>query len=122
MRRLTPACCRGGGFMLLRNASGHAEVIDFREMAPAAATQDMFVTVSAWDDMQAGTQLVWGLLVCKAVNSISCWDRMATAPTPRGRCQISAPRALGAWRQVCLPRSWHTTLLDTSPCLAHHLA
>jgi gamma-glutamyltranspeptidase len=33
--------------MLLRNASGFAEVIDFREMAPAAADQNMFVQVGA---------------------------------------------------------------------------
>eukprot|EP00730_Choanoeca_flexa_P004858 TRINITY_DN11822_c1_g1_i2.p1 TRINITY_DN11822_c1_g1~~TRINITY_DN11822_c1_g1_i2.p1 ORF type:complete len:612 (+),score=106.79 TRINITY_DN11822_c1_g1_i2:1768-3603(+) len=32
----------GGGFMILRNASGYAEVIDFREMAPAAAHERMF--------------------------------------------------------------------------------
>ncbi|RHZ77198.1 hypothetical protein Glove_184g79 [Diversispora epigaea] len=33
----------GGGFMLVRRPSGFAEVIDFREVAPAKATRDMFV-------------------------------------------------------------------------------
>ncbi|KXS15091.1 gamma-glutamyltranspeptidase [Gonapodya prolifera JEL478] len=32
----------GGGFMLIRTPSGKAEVIDFRETAPGAATQDMY--------------------------------------------------------------------------------
>lgn len=33
----------GGGFMLLRTASGQTTAIDFREMAPAAASRDMFL-------------------------------------------------------------------------------
>lgn len=33
----------GGGFMLLRTASGHTTTIDFREMAPARAARDMFL-------------------------------------------------------------------------------
>lgn len=32
----------GGGFMLVRSSNGSYEFIDFRETAPAAATQDMF--------------------------------------------------------------------------------
>lgn len=32
----------GGGFMLVRASNGSYEFIDFRETAPAAATQDMF--------------------------------------------------------------------------------
>ncbi|KAK5134278.1 hypothetical protein LTR08_006707 [Meristemomyces frigidus] len=32
----------GGGFMLVRSANGSYEFIDFRESAPAAATQDMY--------------------------------------------------------------------------------
>lgn len=31
-----------GGFMLIRLASGNATVLDFREVAPAAAFKDMF--------------------------------------------------------------------------------
>ncbi|WP_313688876.1 gamma-glutamyltransferase [Pantoea sp.] len=33
----------GGGFMLLRTASGHTTAIDFREMAPARASRNMFL-------------------------------------------------------------------------------
>lgn len=33
----------GGGFMLLRTASGRATAIDFREMAPGRASRDMFL-------------------------------------------------------------------------------
>lgn len=33
----------GGGFMMIRRNDGTATAIDYREMAPAAATRDMFV-------------------------------------------------------------------------------
>src|SRR5450432_3040302 len=33
----------GGGFMLFRNADGRAHFIDFREKAPAAATENMYL-------------------------------------------------------------------------------
>ncbi|HBN2689419.1 TPA: gamma-glutamyltransferase, partial [Citrobacter freundii] len=33
----------GGGFMLLRTKDGNTTAIDFREMAPAGATRDMFL-------------------------------------------------------------------------------
>ena len=33
----------GGGFMLLRNADSHTHFIDFREKAPAAATENMYL-------------------------------------------------------------------------------
>ncbi|SCC23347.1 gamma-glutamyltransferase [Kosakonia oryziphila] len=33
----------GGGFMLIRTKEGNVTAIDFREMAPAAATRDMFL-------------------------------------------------------------------------------
>ena len=32
----------GGGFMLVRSANGSYEFIDFRETAPAAASQNMY--------------------------------------------------------------------------------
>src|ERR1700722_4261423 len=33
----------GGGFMLIRTADGKAHFLDYREMAPAAATRNMFL-------------------------------------------------------------------------------
>ncbi len=33
----------GGGFMLIRSKNGNTTAIDFREMAPAKATRDMFL-------------------------------------------------------------------------------
>ena len=33
----------GGGFMLIRKKDGTSKVIDYREMAPAAATHDIFL-------------------------------------------------------------------------------
>src|SRR5438874_759361 len=33
----------GGGFMLIRIADGKAEAIDYREIAPLAATRDMYL-------------------------------------------------------------------------------
>lgn len=33
----------GGGFLLLRTAAGHSTFIDFREMAPASASRDMYI-------------------------------------------------------------------------------
>src|SRR5271154_1279379 len=33
----------GGGFLLLRNVSGETHFIDFREKAPAAATENMYL-------------------------------------------------------------------------------
>lgn len=36
----------GGGFMLLRTAQGEARVLDYREIAPAAASRDMYLDAS----------------------------------------------------------------------------
>src|SRR5512144_2114475 len=33
----------GGGFMLIRNADGTVDAIDYRERAPLAATRDMYL-------------------------------------------------------------------------------
>jgi gamma-glutamyltranspeptidase len=35
-------CSCRGGFMIIRDSNGTAEVIDFRETAPAAANKTMF--------------------------------------------------------------------------------
>src|SRR6266850_287164 len=33
----------GGGFMMIRRANGNAEIVDYRERAPLAASQDMYL-------------------------------------------------------------------------------
>ena len=61
----------GGGFMMVSKASGEVIAIDFREMAPAAATRDMFLgpngevdtDLSWWSHKSAGVPgTVMGLL------------------------------------------------------------
>src|SRR5436190_6047786 len=36
----------GGGFMLIRTADGKSEAVDYREIAPLAATRDMYLDAS----------------------------------------------------------------------------
>jgi gamma-glutamyltranspeptidase/glutathione hydrolase len=45
----------GGGFMLVRMADGSSEAIDFREVAPAAATRGLFVRPDGTPDAQLST-------------------------------------------------------------------
>jgi gamma-glutamyltranspeptidase/glutathione hydrolase len=40
----------GGGFLLYRSATGEAEVFDFRETAPAAASATMFLSDGSYDE------------------------------------------------------------------------
>lgn len=46
----------GGGFMLIRLASGETVALDFRETAPGAATPDMFLSPDGRPDRGASTQ------------------------------------------------------------------
>ncbi len=45
----------GGGFMLVRLADGSSEAIDFREVAPAAATRGLFLRSDGTPDAQLST-------------------------------------------------------------------
>src|SRR5208283_1933609 len=45
----------GGGFMLVRLASGKASFFDYRETAPAKATRDMYIKSDGKLDEQAST-------------------------------------------------------------------
>ncbi len=69
----------GGGFMLIRSKNGNTTAIDFREMAPAKATRDMFLD----DQGQPGQQksLTSHLASGTPVRSqVSRWRWRSTAP------------------------------------------
>lgn len=53
----------GGGFMLIRTASGNLEVIDYREKAPSAASRDMYLDSSRniIDGLSTDTYLASGV-------------------------------------------------------------
>lgn len=51
----------GGGFMLIRTKDGNTTSIDFREMAPAKATRDMFLDDSGQPGQQKITHFASGL-------------------------------------------------------------
>src|SRR5262249_27744243 len=42
----------GGGFIVFRGAKGETTTFDFREMAPAAATPDMFLNGGKYDEVR----------------------------------------------------------------------
>ena len=76
----------GGGFMVVRSASGEAVAYDFRETAPAAATPEMFIVDGAYDAERhhnshvavgvpgtvAGLHLAW------SEQGTLSWDRLVT--------------------------------------------
>ena len=45
----------GGGFMLIRRASGESVVVDYREQAPAAASRDMYLDAKGEANLEAST-------------------------------------------------------------------
>lgn len=69
----------GGGFMLIRTKDGNTTSIDFREMAPAKATRDMFL-----DDQATRTA---------KNHSLRIWpqERLARSQASRWRWRSTAP-------------------------------
>lgn len=51
----------GGGFMLIRTKDGNTTAIDFREMAPAKATRDMFLDDQGNPDSKNHSLRIWPL-------------------------------------------------------------
>lgn len=49
----------GGGFMLIRSKNGNTTAIDFREMAPAKATRDMFLDDQGNPDSKNHSLRIW---------------------------------------------------------------
>lgn len=52
----------GGGFMLIRSKNGNTTAIDFREMAPAKATRDMFLDDQGNPDSKNHSLRIWLLV------------------------------------------------------------
>jgi gamma-glutamyltranspeptidase/glutathione hydrolase len=73
----------GGGFMLIRMADGTREAIDFREMAPAAATHDLFLAPDGRPDAHLSTA---SLLASGTPGSVAgvglAQERFGTRPWP----------------------------------------
>jgi gamma-glutamyltranspeptidase/glutathione hydrolase len=78
----------GGGFMLIRTADGACEAIDFREVAPAAATREMFLDARGRPDPRLAN---WSRLAAGVPGSVA---GMALAHERHGTL---------AWRDLLAP-------------------
>ncbi|CAG8575136.1 7089_t:CDS:10, partial [Diversispora eburnea] len=78
----------GGGFMLVRRPSGFAEVIDFREVAPAKATRDMFVKNPAGEAR--------GLKLAHDRHGKLPWKRLLEPSIKLSRDGFPIPKELGS--------------------------
>ncbi|MCK4414227.1 MAG: gamma-glutamyltransferase [Candidatus Eisenbacteria sp.] len=71
----------GGGFLLLNMADGTREAIDFREIAPGAATRDLFLGPDGRPDPELSTATLFGTGVPGAVAGMAlAHERHATLP------------------------------------------
>ena len=90
----------GGGFMVLRMADGTTEAIDFRETAPAAATEDLFLGPDGQVDPGVSTATLLGTGIPGAVAGMAlAHERHATrtwqeliAPAIDRRAHLHDPR------------------------------
>lgn len=69
----------GGGFMLIRSKNGNTTAIDFREMAPAKATRDMFLDDQGNPDSKNHSLRIWPP-VRQVRSQVSRWRWRSTAP------------------------------------------
>ena len=96
----------GGGFMVIRFPDGRATTIDFREMAPAAATPDMFTdSTGAYSsrihhnaDAVGVPGTVAGFALAHSKYGKAKWARLSS---PRYDWPVTASRCPRAW-----PRRW----------------
>ncbi len=71
----------GGGFMVIRMADGTTEAIDFREMAPSAASRDLFLAADGQPDPYLSTATVLGAGVPGSVAGMAmAHERHSTLP------------------------------------------
>lgn len=69
----------GGGFMLIRSKNGNTTAIDFREMAPAKATRNMFLDDQGNPDSKNHSLRIWPP-VRQVRSQVSRWRWRSTAP------------------------------------------
>src|SRR5947207_10144886 len=84
-------CCGnigGGGFMLIHTADGRDSVIDFREMAPRAATADMFLD-SARNPVR--DRSLYGYLAVGIPGTVKGLDHALMEYGTLGRATVMAP-------------------------------
>lgn len=94
---VTNPCCGnigGGGFMTLRLADGREAFIDFREMAPTAATRDMYLDADGQVVPRASLD---GWKAVGVPGSVAGFDRALAryGSLPRARVMASAIRLAG---------------------------
>ena len=59
----------GGGFMMIRLKNGKTTAIDYREMAPAAATRNIYLNMDG--NLIAGEGGSWWCLIVRLLNGSS---------------------------------------------------
>lgn len=91
----------GGGFMLIRNADGTSTFLDFREMAPASARRDMYVSArnagSIHSDYQGRPMRI------ELNESLVGWRASGVPGTVRGLEMASKKYGSKPWRDLVLP-------------------
>jgi len=88
---VTYPCCGnlgGGGFMLIRFADGRTRFLDFREMAPGAATQTMYLDAKGQVISNLSTN---GYLAVGVPGTVKGLDYALTTYGTRNRQQVMAP-------------------------------
>src|SRR3954452_8574641 len=88
---VTDPCCGnigGGGFMLIRRADGRKTVIDFREMAPRAASATMFLDTNG---NPVREKSLYGYLAVGVPGTVMGLDRALAEHGRLGRAAVMAP-------------------------------
>lgn len=88
---VTYPCCGnlgGGGFMLIRFANGRTRFLDFREMAPGAATPNMYLDAKGQVIPRLSTQ---GYLAVGVPGTVKGLDYALKTYGTRSRQQVMAP-------------------------------
>src|SRR3954469_21315045 len=104
----------GGCFMLIRLADGKIVALDGREMAPAAATRDMFIRNGAGDTDLSQT----GPLASGIPGSLAVYEHALAKYGKRSLAQAILPAADVAEKGFAIDRVYASKLEATSALLA----